>query len=146
MPTTRKTTEELIAEEEKKVEQLKARMAELKARQRGEDRRRENHRKIVVGAAIMAHIRVDPQFRTIVRDALNKAITEPKHRNVIPDLLDEQAFLGAMRAAAKKAANDATEANAVGGPVGGADKQPAPETRPPQQLKGGPATPGRKSA
>jgi len=140
MPTIRKTTEELIAEEEKKVEQLKARMAELKARQRGEDRRRENHRKIVVGAAVMAHIRLDAQFRTVLREALNKAVTEPKHRNVIPDLLDEQAFQDAMRAAAKKVASDAKVADGAGG----AEKQPVPETRPPQQLKGG--TPGRKSA
>jgi hypothetical protein len=140
MPTIRKTTEELIAEEEKKVEQLKARMAELKARQRGEDRRRENHRKIVVGAAVMAHIRLDAQFRTVLREALNKAVTEPKHRNVIPDLLSEQAFQDAMRAAAKKAASDAKESQAGAGEA----KTPTPETRPPQQLKGG--TPGRKSA
>src|ERR1700679_3388686 len=120
MPTIRKTTEELIAEEEKKVEQLKARMAELKARQRGEDRRRENHRKIVVGAAVMAHIRLDAQFRTVLREALNKAVTEPKHRTVIPDLLDEQAFQDSMRLAAKKAASDATAADAVEGAV----KQP----------------------
>jgi len=140
MPTIRKTTEELIAEEEKKVEQLKARMAELKARQRGEDRRRENHRKIVVGAAVMAHMRLDAQFRAVLREALNKAVTEPKHRNVIPDLLDEQAFQDAMRAAAKKAASDAKESQA--GP--GETKPPIPETRPPQQLKNG--TPGRKSA
>ena len=69
MATIRKTTEELIAEEEKKVEQLKARMAELKARQRGEDRKKENHRKIVVGAAVMAHIRLDAQFRADVSSA-----------------------------------------------------------------------------
>jgi exonuclease III len=135
MPNVRKTTEELIAEEEKRVEQLKARMAELKARQRGEDRRRENHRKIVVGAAVMAHIRIDSQFRKDVREALNKAVTEPKHRNVIPDLLSEQAFQDAMQAAAKKAAID-TE---------GAVAKP-PETRPPQQIKGGPGSQGRRSA
>lgn len=140
MPTIRKTTEELIAEEEKKVEQLKARMAELKARQRGEDRKKENHRKIVVGAAVMAHIRLDAQFRAVLREALNKAVTEPKHRNVIPDLLSEQAFQDAMRAAAKKAASDAQESQAATGET----KPPIPETRPPQQLKGG--TPGRKSA
>ena len=56
MPTIRKTTEELIAEEEKKVEQLKARMAELKARQHAEERKRDNHRKIVVGAVSYTHL------------------------------------------------------------------------------------------
>jgi hypothetical protein len=80
MPGGRKTTEELIAEEERKAEQVKARMAELKTRQRVEDRKRDNHRKIVVGAAAMAHIRIDPQFRKALRDALTKAVTDPKHR------------------------------------------------------------------
>ena len=110
MAHVRKTTEELIAEEEKKSEQVKARMAELKARQRVEERKRDNHRKIVVGAAVMAHIKIDPRFRKAVQEALNKAVTDPKHRAVIPDLLDEKAFLEAMRAAAKKAAAEAKEA------------------------------------
>ncbi len=110
MPNTRKTTEELIAEEGKKVQQLRARMAELKARQKAEERKRDNHRKIVVGAAIMAHIKIDGHFRKDVRDALNLAVTDPKHRGVIPDLLDEQAFQEAQRAAAKKAAVEAAEA------------------------------------
>jgi hypothetical protein len=65
-----KTTEELIAEEEKKGEQVKARMAELKARQKVEERKRENHRKIIVGAAVMAHIRIDPRFRKDVLAAV----------------------------------------------------------------------------
>jgi exonuclease III len=136
MAGARKTTEQLIAEEEKKGEQIKVRMAELKARQKSEDRRKDAHRKIVVGAAVMAHIRIDPQFRKEVRDALNKAVTEPKQRNVIPDLLSEQAFQDAMRAASAVARASAD----------GADKQPASEIRPPQSVKGGPGTPGRQSA
>ena len=154
MPGGRKTTEELIAEEEKKAEQVKARMAELKTRQRVEDRKRDNHRKIVVGAAAMAHVRVDPQFRKALRDALTKAVTDPKQRAVIPDLLDEQAFQESMRAAAKQAAAEAREAavaagadeakqaaaSAVTKPAANVtEKQPAPEKRPPQQVKSGPA-------
>jgi len=145
MPGGRKTTEELIAEEEKKAEQVKARMAELKTRQRVEDRKRDNHRKIVVGAAAMAHVRVDPQFRKALRDALTKAVTDPKQRAVIPDLLDEQAFQESMRAAAKQAAAEADEAkqaaaSAVTKPAANVtEKQPAPEKRPPQQVKSGPA-------
>ena len=115
MAQGRKTTEELIAEEQKKAEQVRARMAELKTRQRVEERKRDNHRKIVVGAGVMAHIRVDPQFRKAVRDALDRAVTEPKHRAVIPDLLDEKAFQEAMRAAAKKAAAEAREAAEAAG-------------------------------
>jgi hypothetical protein len=145
----RKTTEELIAEEEKKSEQLKARMAELKARQKVEERKRDSHRKIVVGAAIMAHIKIDGHFRKEVRDALNRAVIDPKHRNVIPDLLDEQAFQQALRAAAKKEAAEAKEAadearvaaDAAGakkteGGTGTVSEFPGSATRP--QGKGGP--------
>ena len=140
MAQGRKTTQELIAEEQKKAEQVRARMAELKTRQRVEERKRDNHRKIVVGAGVMAHIRVDPQFRQAVRDALQKAVTEPKHRAVIPDLLDEKAFQEAMRAAAKKAAAEAREAAEAAGAEearqeAGAN-EPAEPTRP--QGRGGP--------
>ena len=138
MAHVRKSTEELIAEEEKKSEQVKARMAELKARQKVEERKRDNHRKIVVGAAAMAHIKIDPQFRRELREALNKAVTDPKHRAVIPDLLDEKAFLQAMRAAVKKEAAEAKEAaKAATEPAPPADK-PAGE---PQPVKGGPEGP-----
>jgi hypothetical protein len=136
----RKTTEELIAEEQKKAEQVRTRMAELKARQKVEERKRDNHRKIVVGAGVMAHIRVDPQFRKLLRDALNKAVTDPKHRAVIPDLLDEQAFQEAMRAAAKKAAAEAKEAAVAAGAEEAREaeagaNEPAETTRP--QARGG---------
>ncbi len=152
MTGARKTIQQLIAEEEKKGEQIKARMAELKARQKAEDRKKDNHRKIVVGAAVMAHIKLDPQFRKDVREALNKAVTEPRHRNVIPDLLSEEAFQEAMRAAAKRAAEEAKDAADAAGAaetqaaVAEPAKAPVPETRPPQPVKGGPGTPGRKSA
>jgi exonuclease III len=138
MTGARKTIEQLIAEEEKKSEQIKARVAELRARQKAEDRKKDAHRKIVVGAAVMAHIKIDPQFRKDLRDALNKAVTDPKQRDVIPDLLSEQAFQDAMRAAAKRAADEAAPAEP--------GKAAPPEIRPPQPVKGGPGTQGRQSA
>ena len=138
MTGARKTIEQLIAEEEKKSEQIKARVAELKARQKAEDRKKDAHRKIVVGAAVMAHIKIDPEFRKDLRDALNKAVTEPKQRDVIPDLLSEQAFQDAMRAAAKRAADEAAPAEP--------GKAAPPEIRPPQPVKGGPGAQGRQSA
>ncbi|MGA2909969.1 MAG: hypothetical protein ABSE36_19910 [Terracidiphilus sp.] len=110
MAHPRKSIDELIAEEQKKSEEARARIAELKARQRAEDRKKDSHRKIVVGAAAMAHIKIDAQFRKALREALNKAVTDPRHRAVIPDLLDEQAFQEAMRLAAKQAAAEAKEA------------------------------------
>src|ERR1700683_4943422 len=136
-----KTTEELIAEEEKKGEQVKARMAELKARQKVEERKRDNHRKSIRRAAVMAHIRIDPRFRKDLQNALNRAVTDPKHRAVIPDLLDERAYLQAMKAAAKKEAAEAKEAKEAAKTA--TDPAP-PSTTPadvPQQGKGGPEGP-----
>jgi hypothetical protein len=131
MAHVRKTIEELIADEEKKSEQVKARMAELKGRQKIEERKRDSHRKIVVGAGIMAHIKIDPRFRKAVQEALNKAVTDSKHRAAIPDLLDEKAFIEAMQAAAKKAAAEAKEAAvAAGANEEAAEQQPASPTRP----------------
>lgn len=134
MAHVHKTTEELIAEEEKKSEQVKARIAELKSRQRVEERKKDNHRKIVVGAAVIGHIKIDARFRKAVQEALNNAVSDPKHRAVIPDLLNEKAFLEAMRAAAKKAAAEAKEAKEAA--EGGQSEQqgkgaPEPEGPPP---------------
>ena len=141
MPHVRKTTEELIAEEEKKAEQVRARMAELKARQHAEERKRDNHRKIVVGAAAIAHVRIDPQFRRELREALNKAVTDPRQRAVIADLLDEKAFQEAMRAAAKRAAEEAKEA-AVAAGAEDTKEAAAGANEPAQQGKRGPGSQG----
>jgi DNA-binding protein YbaB len=130
MAQGRKTIDELIADEERKAEQAKVRVAELRTRQRVEERKRDSHRKIVVGAGAIAHIRIDPQFRQALRDALNKAVTDPKQRAVIPDLLDEQAFQESLRAAAKKAESEAKEE------AGQESPEPAAAVRP--QGRGGP--------
>jgi hypothetical protein len=142
MAHVRKTTRELIAQEQKKSERAKARIAELKGQERAGERKRDSHRKIVVGAAVIAHIRIDPQFRKELREALNKAVTDPKHRAVIPDLLDEQAFHEAMRAAAKKADVEAAEAKEAAA----ATNERAGAARTPQQGKGGPGTGGAPPA
>jgi exonuclease III len=115
-----KSIDEQIAEEKRRSAEALARIAALKARQRAIDRKTDNHRKIIVGGAVMAHMKLDPQFRKEVIAALNKAVTEAKHRSVIPDLLDEHAYQEAMRAAAKKAAQEAAK------PDGGASASEAP--------------------
>ena len=109
----RKTTAQLIADEEKKSGQLKARLEELKTRQRAEERKKENHRKIIVGAAVLAHIKINPVFRKQVQEALNLAVTDPKHREAIRDVLNERAYMTWMKEAmrlAKAAAKELAEA------------------------------------
>jgi len=135
MAQTRRTIEELIAEEEQKTEQSKARMAELRARQKIELRKRDTHRKIVAGAILMAHVKIDPRFRKVVQEAFSKAVTDPKHRAAIADLLDETAFGQAMQVAADKAAIEAKEAA-----VATAEKTPAAPERAAQNHEGPRAT------
>ena len=108
-PPRRKTTAQLIADEEKKSEQLRARIDELKARQRVEERKKETRRKIIVGAGVIAHIRINPVFRKQVREALNLAVTDPKQKAEIRDLLEERAFISAMKEAARLAKVKAKE-------------------------------------
>jgi hypothetical protein len=121
MAQIRKTVEELIAEEKQKSEQSKARMAELKARQRAEERKKDTHRKIVAGAILIARVNNDPRFRRVVQEVFDPAVTDPKHRAVIADLLDEKAFDQARMAAADKAAIEAKEKE-----VAAAEKPTAP--------------------
>jgi hypothetical protein len=125
----RKTTAQLIAEEEKKSSQLKARLEELKTRQRGEERKRENHRKIIVGAGVLAHIKINPVFRKQVREALNLAVTDPKHREAILDVLNERAFMTAIKEAmrlAKEAAKEVAAAKSADQGKDGPEKDEPP--------------------
>ena len=135
MAYVRKTIEELIAEEEKKSEQVKARMAELKGRQ-GPKSARGQSPQDRGGSRHHGSHQDDARFRKAVQEALNKAVTEPKHRAVIPDLLDEKAFIEAMQAAAKKAAKEAKEEAAAD--AAATEQQPAPAPRAAEQAKGGP--------
>lgn len=107
MAPGRKSIDDLIADEQKKADEARAKIAALKFRQRSVSRKKENHRKIIVGAAAMAHMKISPPFRKGLMEALNAAVTDKRHRDVILDLLDEQAFAESMQAAAKQDANDA---------------------------------------
>jgi hypothetical protein len=123
----RKTTEELLAEEDKNIEQSKARKAQLIARQRGEQRKRDAHRKIVAGATLLFRVRVNPHLRRVVQDDFNRSVLNPKRRLVIADLLDEQAFQQAMQAEADEVAIEA--------------KDEAPELAPPMRPMKAPGEP-----
>jgi exonuclease III len=125
----RKTTAQLIADEEKKSGQLKARLEELKTRQRAEERKKENHRKIIVGAAVLAHIKINPVFRKQVQEALNLAVTDPKHREAIRDVLNEKAFMTAVKEAmrlAKAAAKELAAAQSADQGKAGPEKDEPP--------------------
>jgi hypothetical protein len=85
----RKSPSQQIEELRKKREQLDARMASLAARQKTEERKRDARRKIIVGAAVLAHAQVDSAFKTALQRALRQAVTRDIDRAAIPDLLGE---------------------------------------------------------
>ena len=58
-------------------------------RKETEERKRDARRKIIVGAAALAHAEVDPGFRAALRVALRAAVTRDVDKAVIPDLLAE---------------------------------------------------------
>jgi peptidoglycan/LPS O-acetylase OafA/YrhL len=59
-------------------------------RKETEERKREARRKIIVGAAALAHAEVDPGFRAALRAAMRAAVTRDIDKAVIPDLLGER--------------------------------------------------------
>jgi hypothetical protein len=142
MAQIRKTVDELIADEKQKTEQSKARIAELKARQRADERKKDTHRKIVAGAILIGRVYSDPRFRRMVHENFNPAVTDPKHRAVIADLLDETAFDQARKAAANKTAIEAKEKEAATA----AANTSAPAPAPPQQHERPPIPQGPSPA
>lgn len=64
--------EEYIEREERKQEQLKAQLRQLKAKKSSEKRKLDAHRKIVVGATIMATF---PEYDLTDKDTLDKFVS-----------------------------------------------------------------------
>lgn len=83
----RKSAAERIAELESRKKQIEAQLASLEAREREAARKRETRRKVVVGAAVLAHAELDPGFASLLRDVLAKAVQRPVDQKVIADLL-----------------------------------------------------------
>lgn len=85
----RKTLQDRITEEEKRQEESRAALADLKARARELDRKFDVRRKIIAGAAVLAHARVNSRFREELRKAVLAAITRPQDRAVLPEFFAE---------------------------------------------------------
>lgn len=82
-----KTKAEKIAALEAKLETQKARLQRLKAQETAQERRTDARRKIIVGAAVLAHCVVEPSFAVALKSVLQKAVTRDKDREAIKDLL-----------------------------------------------------------
>jgi hypothetical protein len=78
-----------IAEEQKRHEESRAALADLKARARELDRKLDVRRKIILGAAVQAHAKLNGRFREELRKAVLAAITRPQDRAVLPEFFPD---------------------------------------------------------
>ena len=80
----RKSLQDRIAEEEKRQEELRVAIADLKARARTLDRKFEVRRKIVAGAAVFAHAKLNRVFAETLANVFRAAV-RPQDRVVLPE-------------------------------------------------------------
>ena len=88
MPRARKSLDDKIAELAKRQQQLDAQRMSLLASKKTADRKLDTRRKIIVGAAVLAHAEVNPDFSTTLRGILSVAVQRDIDRRDIGDLLD----------------------------------------------------------
>ena len=87
MTRPRKTLDDRLAELTRRQEQLEARRLSLLAVKKQSDRKQDTRRKIIVGAAVLAHAELNPNFADQLREVLDQAVQRSIDRAVIADLL-----------------------------------------------------------
>ena len=87
MATAKKSAADKVAELETRIATLKARRDRIQARENAAERKADTRRKIIVGAAVLAHAQQDAKFALALRDALTRGVTREKDRETIADLL-----------------------------------------------------------
>jgi hypothetical protein len=88
VPRARKSLDQKLADLAERQQQLEARRLALLASKKSADRKRDTRRKIIVGAAVLAHAELDPSFSAVLRDILSVAVQREMDRRVIADLLE----------------------------------------------------------
>lgn len=87
MPRARKSLDDKIAELAKRQQQLEAQRLSLLASKKAADRKIDTRRKIIVGAAVLAHAELHPDFSATLRKILSVAVERDVDRRDIADLL-----------------------------------------------------------
>jgi hypothetical protein len=72
----------------KKEQQLKAKIAEIEAKEKTEERKRDTRRKIIVGGAVLAHAALHPAFAEELKGVLKLAVTRDRDRDTIKDFVE----------------------------------------------------------
>ena len=91
MSEERKTLHQRIAELLKRHEQSRAELADLKARAKDLDRKLDVRRKIVMGAAVQAHAKLNSAFREELRKAILAGVTRQRDREILPEFFPQTA-------------------------------------------------------
>ena len=91
MSEERKTLHQRIAELLKRHEEAKAELADLKARAKDLDRKLDVRRKIIMGAAVQAHAKLNSAFREELRKAILAGVTRQRDREILPEFFPEAA-------------------------------------------------------
>jgi hypothetical protein len=76
----------LLEEQKKKIE---ARLEALSAREKLAERKRDTRRKVIVGAAVLAHAEIDPAFAAELKRVLRRAVQRPADQQTIADIFTE---------------------------------------------------------
>lgn len=83
----RRTRAEQIAALKEAEEQKRQRRLALEAQEKQAVRKLDTRRKIVTGAAVLAHASLDASFAAALRDVLDQAVIKPTDRELLADLL-----------------------------------------------------------
>ena len=67
--------------------QTENQLAAMDAREVVAKRKLANRRKIIIGAAVLAHAKIDPSFAAKLQEVLSLAVTRPGDREAIADQL-----------------------------------------------------------
>lgn len=86
----RKTPDEKIAALEARATVLKNRIAQLKARKQGIDRKQDARRKIIIGGTVLAEMQENEKFCAFMAGLLKKRVTRKNDQDVIADLLQTE--------------------------------------------------------
>lgn len=85
-----KPLSERISAAEQKLKQQQARLARLKAKQGTAERKLDTRRKIIVGAAVLAHAELHSATRAALQSVLRIAVTRDQDKAAIKDLLSDE--------------------------------------------------------
>lgn len=85
----RKTNAARIADLEERKKQIEAKLTSLNARERVMTKKRDTRRKVIVGAAVLAHAQRDSEFARRLQAVLTLAVEREGDREAIADLLPQ---------------------------------------------------------